>query len=170
METKLPEELKREIEERQKGMTETERLKMNTEVQSALEKAEEIHKFLKVRMLMRRSMNKWSWRLLGVSLLCLLASIIFDFNDYDTTSLVFNGLWLLFFIAHLFTETLKARAEGQLDGAFEMMRLLGHLEDEDCDCDNCKPKGKKRRKAKSWLARPKEFFERVTKSKEAYGV
>lgn len=149
----------------EKKLTETEQLELNTKIQKAKEQAEEIKKFLIIRNKMMVDFGLKAMYSMLISLACLAVSIVGSIKGWVWLDIVGHILWVLFFLGHFFMLNLKDRAQGEFDGAWAMLVILGHVVDDE-------PKGGKRKrkvKKRSMFARPKEFFERMNKSKEAYG-
>lgn len=152
-------------EDGEKKLTETEQLKHNTRVAKAKQQAEDVSFFLLTRLRIMEQITKRSMQAIFISLGCLAVSIVGSVKGWGAVDLIGHVLWLVFFIGHLVCENIKSRAQGEFDGAWEMLCILGHAERDDEP-----PKGRKRKlKKRSMFARPKEFFERITKGKEAYG-
>lgn len=151
-------------EDKKKKLTETEQLKLNTRIEKAKQQAEEIGKFLIVRNRMVMHFRAKALKVMFAGLLMLAVSIVGDIVGWMWLEVIGWVLWLASLFGFVICDSISTRAQGEFDGAWEMLVLLGHAEDDEPK----PPKKRKRVKKKSMFARPKEFWERMTKSKEAY--
>lgn len=147
-------------------MTESEKLKQNTEIELIKQRSEELNAHM-IKLIERAEEARY-WQLRGIrlDLFCLVAYIIailiVAFSGLEATSVDELLQWMFIVVTWsiLRTMTFTARvgyAEGQIVGMFDTLRILGMLKVEDDDEGG----SRKTKRRKSLFPRFKELFERI---------
>lgn len=147
-------------------MSEMKQLEENTKVQKAKETAEELEAYIQSinRSIEVRSEKYFKHQFYEIGAVFLWIGSNFTGNEW-----IFIAGWFLWIIMFSRGKALSERLEkkfSEFDGAIETLCILGYIDRDELN----KRKRKQKRLRVSPFSRFKEFFERLGKSKEAYGT
>jgi len=159
--------------------TEMQQLEENARRQQAKDKATDITKRLLELLEIESKKLRWYMRshtlvmIVMLAYFIILGILLFSSLGADTVDTYLDFTFLIWVVAIARSNWHEARwqrARGDRKGFEEALVMLGMLDVEECDCDNCKKKKKIKVASKSPFKRFKEFFERMgsKKPEEAY--